>query len=94
MIRIEHTEEGPRGLFIAYEGEVEAGIMSYTWAGDAKIIIDHTIVHSAFSGKGIGKQLVLEAVTFARDQGIKIVPLCSFAAQFFEKTPEIQDVLF
>lgn len=94
MIRIQHTEEESRGLFRAYEGEAEAGIMSYTWAGDAKIIIDHTIVHSVFSGKGIGKRLVLEAVAFARENGIKIVPLCSFAAQVFEKTPELQDVLF
>ncbi len=94
MLRIEQTTQGRKGFYKAYEGEVEAGIMSYTWAGDHKIIIDHTMVHRAFSGKGIGKQFVLEAVAFARENEIKIVPLCPFAAQLFEKIPEIQDVLF
>ena len=32
--------------------------MTYVWAGDAKIIIDHTEVDESLNGKGIGKQMV------------------------------------
>ena len=91
---IEHIDEGRKGYFKALEDATEAGVMTYTWAGDGKIIIDHTEVHEAFSGKGVGKKLVLAAVDFARENEIKIVPLCSFAAALFEKMTEIQDVLF
>jgi uncharacterized protein len=95
MMKIEHYSEGQTGSFKAVlDEQVEAGILTYVWAGDSKIIIEHTIVPSAFSGQGIGKKLVLEAVSYARENTLKIVPVCSYAAALFEKTKEIQDVLF
>jgi uncharacterized protein len=44
-------------------------------------------------GKGAGKELVSKSVEFAREKGIKIVPVCSFAKGVFDKTKEFQDVL-
>ena len=88
------VNEEPKGFFKALEGNVEAGRMTYTWAGPDKIIIDHTEVNNDFSGKGIGKKLVLEAVKFARTKNIKILPLCPFAKKVFDETEDIQDVLF
>jgi hypothetical protein len=37
--------------------------------------------------------MVLKAVEYARENGIKIIPLCPFAKSVFDKTPEIRDVL-
>lgn len=70
-----------------------AGTMTYVWAGDAKLIIDHTEVDPQFSGKGVGKQLLVQLVTFARARHIKVLPLCPFAKAVFEKVKEIRDVL-
>jgi predicted GNAT family acetyltransferase len=41
----------------------------------------------------VGKQLVTQAVEFARKKGIKIVPLCSFTQKVLDTTPEFKDVL-
>jgi uncharacterized protein len=83
-----------KGAFLAKDGDKTAGEMSYTWAGPDKFIIDHTEVDEAYGGKGIGKQLVMKAVEFAREQNVKIMPLCPFARKVFSVTPEIQDVQF
>lgn len=74
--------------------EAEAGRMYYTWAGDKMFIIDHTEVYPAWKGKGVGNQLVMAAVNFARDKGFKIMPLCPFAKSMFDRKAEIRDVLF
>lgn len=81
------------GVFKAIESDVEAGNMTYVWAGDNKIIIDHTGVKEEFNGKGVGKKLLMAAVNFAREKNIKIMPLCPFAKASFEKNSEIRDVL-
>ena len=44
-------------------------------------------------GKGFGKKMVLKSVEYAREKGIKIVPLCPFVKSFFDKTSEFRDVL-
>jgi len=79
-------------FFIEIEGKQEAE-MTFVFAGEDKIIIDHTGVNSGNEGKGLGKQMVAQAVTYARENNIKIIPLCPFAKKVFDKTPEFRDVL-
>ena len=83
-----------KGVFKAFENNIEAGLMTYSWAGDTKFIIDHTEVNSDFAGKGVGKQLVMKAVDYARANNLKITPLCPFAKSVFDKVAEIRDVLY
>lgn len=83
-----------RGFFKAVEDAREAGLMTYTWAGSTKFIIDHTEVNPDFKGKGVGLQLVMKAVEYAREKHLKIMPLCPFAKSVFDKKPEIGDALF
>ncbi|WP_310555605.1 GNAT family N-acetyltransferase [Flavobacterium sp.] len=85
--------DGEKGFFyIDVNGKHEA-MMTFVFAGKDKIIIDHTEVNSAFNGKGFGKKMVTKAVEYAREENIKIIPLCPFAKSVFNKVPEFQDVL-
>lgn len=93
-MEIQHISENGKGSFKALESGKEAGLMAYTWAGKDKFIIDHTQVDPEFGGKGVGKKLLMETVEFARQNSLKIIPLCPFAKSVFEKTENIQDVLF
>ena len=90
---IQENEER-RGQFKAIEEGKEAGVMTYTWAGSTKFIIDHTEVSPDFNGKGVGKKLVMASVEYARANNLKIIPLCPFAKSVFDKVEEIRDVLF
>ena len=92
MVRLSHEDSGSRGRFVIYDDDVFAGEMTYTRRNDGNIVIDHTGVESAFGGKGYGGLLLAEAVGYARREGIKIVPVCSFVAARFAKDPTIADV--
>ncbi|WP_068598703.1 GNAT family N-acetyltransferase [Vaginella massiliensis] len=84
---------GNKGEFIAISNEQQVGFVTFSVAGEDKIIIDHTEVQKQFKGEGIGAQLIEFAVNDARNNHYKISPLCPFAKAEFEKHSEYQDVL-
>ncbi len=85
--------DGNKGFFyIDVDGKHEA-MMTFVFAGEKQIIIDHTEVRPGNEGKGFGKKMVTKAVEYARENGIKIIPLCPFAKSVFDKVPEFRDVL-
>lgn len=90
---IKHEQQETKGNFIALEEGVQVGEMTYSVAGADKIIIDHTEVDPEQKGKGIGKILLEKVVEYARDNNIKIIPLCPFASGMFNKNVDIRDVL-
>lgn len=65
----------------------------YVPTGKDKIIIDHTLVSDSLRGKGVGEALVKRIVEFAREEGIKIIPLCPFAKSQFDRNESYHDVL-
>ena len=84
---------GSKGYFyVSVDGKQE-GKMTFVFAGNDKIIIDHTEVNEGNNGKGFGKKMVAKAVEYAREKNIKIIPICPFAKKVFDKTPEFRDVL-
>ncbi|GHG33485.1 DUF5996 family protein [Paracoccus aerius] len=86
-------EDGPsKGRYIL-EIAGNQGVMTYSRAGEAMIIIDHTEVPAALRGRKVGERLVRQAVDDAREAGIAIVPLCPFAKAQFDRHPEWHDVL-
>lgn len=88
----EDRETGGRWVARAagVDGEAE---MTYSKAGTARIIIDHTGVPETMKGMGVGRKLVEAAVLAARAEGFRIIPLCPFAKATLDKTPEWQDVV-
>ena len=91
---VKQKDDGKKGSFyIELNGNKEAE-MTYVWAGEARFIIDHTEVSEQLKGKNAGKQLLQQAVNFAREKNVKIMPLCPFAKAMFHKIPEHADVLF
>jgi predicted GNAT family acetyltransferase len=93
-MEIERIDDGKKGFFKALIDNKEAGLMTYVWSGPGKFIIDHTEVHEAFAGQGVGKKLVLKAVSYARENHLKIMPLCPYAKSVFDKNKDLSDVLF
>lgn len=91
IIGIEYNEK--KGYFYVKVNDTIEAKMTFVFAGEHKIIIDHTEVNTANNGKGYGKKMVEKAVEFALEKGISILPLCPFAKSVFDKTPEFRDVL-
>lgn len=93
MTEIKHENDGHKGAFNLYVDGKKAGSMTYTGAGDDKFIIDHTEVDEAYNGQGLAKKLVYAGAEYARENGKKIIPLCTYAKSVFQRNKEIQDVL-
>ncbi|MFN7703563.1 MAG: GNAT family N-acetyltransferase [Chryseotalea sp.] len=87
------TSESSKGSFDFIVEGVTRASMTFSKAGDHLIIIDHTEVDESLKGKGIGLQLVQEAIAWARTNNKKIIPLCPFAKSVFDKHAEFDDVL-
>lgn len=92
-MEIRQSDNGKKGKFFTEVDGITEGEMTYVWAGENKIIIDHTEVSDKLKGKNAGKQMLQKAVEFAREKQIKIIPLCPFANAVFKKTPDYKDVL-
>ena len=92
-MEIQRQEHGAKGAFFIEEGGEWLAEMTYVKADETNIIIDHTEVDASLTGAGIGKDLVKAGVDFARQNNLKIVPLCPFAKAEFEKHAAYADVL-
>lgn len=90
---IELSHDGKKGAIVYKADGAKLAEMTFVFAGDGQFIIDHTEVDPSMKGKGIGNRLLDKAVEYARDNELKILPLCPFAASVFRKNKDIHDVL-
>ena len=58
-----------------------------------KMIIEHTEVPEELEGRGIAGSIVRAALDYAREQRLKIMPLCPFTASFIHRHPQFQDLV-
>ena len=90
----EHTSAAPQvrhdpaqGRFSTVVDGHEAELL-YEQAGELLRIV-HTGVPQAIGGRGVAATLVQAALDFARSQGYKVRPDCAYAAQYFQRHPEL-----
>jgi predicted GNAT family acetyltransferase len=57
------------------------------------ITFTHTEVPAELGGMGIGSRLVEFAFSYARSQGLKVVPLCPFFKNYIAKHSDYSDLL-
>lgn len=56
------------------------------------LVFAHTIVPPELGGRGIASRLVQHALAWAREQGLKVRPDCSFVRAYMDKHPEYADM--
>ena len=55
---------------------------------DGVIIFTHTGVPRELGGKGIGSHIVRAGLDYVREQGYKVIPLCSFVDAYIRRHPD------
>ncbi len=73
-------------------GEV-AGFSQYRKRSDKVYSFVHTEVDDRFEGAGIGGQIAAGVLRFARDNGVQIVPTCSFIRSYMRRHEDSHDLL-
>ncbi|WP_414042409.1 GNAT family N-acetyltransferase [Macrococcus sp. EM39E] len=59
-------------------------------SGQDTIVIDHTYTDPKLRGQGIAKDLVLKVTDYAKENNLKIIPLCSYARNVMERDKSLQ----
>ena len=85
-----HNEERHR-----YEFRLDGGVayVEYEPAANGRYRLTHTIVPPQFEGQGIGRELVESTLEALREQGVRIIPECTFIIRYIQRHPEWESLL-
>ena len=86
---VQHQPEAERFVVTADGHEAE---VNYRVA-DGVLSITHTGVPEAIGGRGIAGDLVRAAFEYARSQGLRVRPACSYAEAWSRRHPDYADLL-
>jgi len=79
--------KAPYGEVQLFSDGIKAGRMTMAISTE-KLTVYHTEVKPEFKGHGFAKLLLDELVAYARDNNLKIVPLCPYVHSQFRRYPE------
>jgi len=60
---------------------------------DGVLYLTHTEVPGAAQGQGIAAALVQQTLDWARREGLRVRPQCSYVASYMRRHPETRDLL-
>jgi uncharacterized protein len=88
-LRVSHSKSEQR-----FELEVDGhtALLTYSLAPGV-ISLDHTYVPPSISRQGVAAKLARTALDFARVEGLRVVPACSYVAYYLRNHPEYQDLV-
>jgi predicted GNAT family acetyltransferase len=67
-------------------------VCDYRRHGDV-LDLTHTEVPEALAGQGLAGLLVQATLDWARQEGLRVRPLCSYVAVYMRRHPQTQDLL-
>ena len=62
-----------------------------TMAG--RVMFPHTVVPPAHEGRGLASALARASLAWAREQGLQVIPQCSFYLRYMQRHPETHDLV-
>ncbi len=80
-------DEKKHGGFYLYDQDEQIGEMIIGIAGD-KLTVYHTEINPEVSGQGLAKQLLEAMVAYARENQLRVIPLCLYVLAQFKRHPE------
>ena len=90
---IQYKELEKGGIFFIEEQHKKLAKITFQWKDEVTIVADHTWVDDALRGQNIARQLLDALVKFARENQLKIVPICSYVEVMFRRDKELADVI-
>ena len=69
-----------------------AAVLDYR-LDEGRMTITHTGVSPAIGGRGVAAALVRAALEFARAEGLRVVPACSYVAAYLRHHPQHADLV-
>lgn len=92
-MNIQYKKLGNGGMFFIEEQHKKLAEITFQWKDEMTIVADHTWVDDALRGQNIARQLLNALVKFARENQLKIVPICSYVEVMFRRDKSLADVV-
>jgi predicted GNAT family acetyltransferase len=68
------------------------GEADYVREGD-RLSITHTGVESRLRGQGLAGELIEVVLHDAKEEGLEVLPYCSYVADYIDKHPQYRDLV-
>lgn len=86
-------KKGDQKFYIGESEENPIAEITFKKKDDHTIIADHTYVSDELRGEGIAGKLLTVLTDYAREENLKIVPVCSYVQKKMEHSEEYQDLI-
>ena len=90
VVRVEHDAAAQR--YEVYVDDRHAGLANYC-DEDGRRVLTLTEVDPEFGGRGLAGHLAKRAFDDAREAGLRVVPECSYMANYIERHEEYADLV-
>jgi predicted GNAT family acetyltransferase len=91
QMRVAEQPEARR-FELCVDGEV-VGQAEYELMDDGTMVLTHVVVLPRYEGRGYGTELTRGVLDAARQKGISLLPVCSFARAYVRRNPEYADLV-
>jgi hypothetical protein len=79
---------------LRFEAHVDGGFARCDYRRVGNVLqLHHTEVPVALEGRGIAGQLVAAALQYAKANGLRVAPYCSYVRSYMRRHPETQPLL-
>ena len=78
-------------FYVEVDGEMAS--LDYVRVDERTLDLRHTFVPEALRGRGIAAEIVRFALSYARDEGLRVIPTCSYVAATIRRDPSFADLV-
>ena len=87
-IQVTHNPDQKR-----FETWIEGHLSKLDYIQDGKnFVITHVGVHPSLRGQGIAGRIVETGLAYAKENALRVVPMCSYAAAYIRRHPEYAEL--
>jgi predicted GNAT family acetyltransferase len=72
-----------------FETRIDGYLSKLDYIQDGKnFVITHVGVHPELRGQGVAGRIVEASLAFARENSLRVIPMCSYAAAYIRRNPQ------
>lgn len=87
-------KKGTNKFYIGESESNDVARITWTVGNDNLILITHTFVDPELRGQSVASKLLEKVIEMARNENLKIKPVCSYAVIKMTRTNEYSDILY
>jgi uncharacterized protein len=89
---LEVRDAPARSRYELRDGDRLVGFTEYQRRGDV-LVLPHTVIMEHRRGRGYATRLIRDTLDDLRGKGLRVVPECSFVADFIAENPDYADMV-